>query len=47
MAKRVSQERNCRLGSEVGYTIRFDDKTDAERTKIKYATDGTLVRECL
>lgn len=47
MAKRVSQERSCRLGSQVGYTIRFDDKTDSEVTQIKYATDGVLVRECL
>ena len=28
MAKRVSHERNCRLGEEVGYTIRFEDKTN-------------------
>ena len=47
MAKRVSHERQCRLGEEVGYTIRFDDKSDPNMTKIKYATDGTLVSECL
>lgn len=46
MAKRVADERNCNLGGEVGYTIRFDDKSSAN-TKIKYVTDGILVRECL
>lgn len=46
MAKRVSFERNCPLGNEVGYTVRFDDKSSA-KTKIKYVTDGILVRQCL
>ena len=46
MAKRVSFERNCPLGNEVGYTVRFDDKSSA-KTKIKYVTDGILVRLCL
>ncbi|VDP76027.1 unnamed protein product [Echinostoma caproni] len=31
---------------EVGYTIRFEDCT-APETKIKYMTDGMLLRECL
>lgn len=53
MAKRVAQERaslnpkNGKVGREVGYTIRFDDVTDPEKTQIKYVTDGILVRECL
>jgi ATP-dependent RNA helicase DHX8/PRP22 len=47
MAKRVSYERMCDLGQEVGYTIRFEDQTDRRRTQIKYVTDGILVRECL
>ena len=46
MAKRVAFERSCKLGEEVGYTIRFEDKTD-KHTQIKYVTDGILVRECL
>ena len=46
VAKRVSEEYGCRLGQEVGYTIRFEDCTSAE-TKIKYMTDGMLLRECL
>lgn len=40
VAKRVSEEVGCRLGAEVGYTIRFEDCTSPE-TKIKYMTDGT------
>ncbi len=35
VAKRVAEEVGCRLGSEVGYTIRFEDLTSPE-TKIKY-----------
>ena len=47
MAKRVSSERDCNLGSEVGYTVRFDDCSSQQKTQIKYVTDGILVRECL
>ncbi|KIY73554.1 P-loop containing nucleoside triphosphate hydrolase protein [Cylindrobasidium torrendii FP15055 ss-10] len=46
VAKRVSEEVGCRLGQEVGYTIRFEDCTSPE-TRIKYMTDGMLQRECL
>ncbi|CAB3364061.1 Hypothetical predicted protein [Cloeon dipterum] len=46
VAKRVSEEFGCRLGQEVGYTIRFEDCTSPE-TAIKYMTDGMLLRECL
>lgn len=46
VAKRVAEEVGCRLGAEVGYTIRFEDCTSPE-TKIKYMTDGMLQRECL
>lgn len=35
VAKRVAEEVGCRLGSEVGYLIRFEDVTSPE-TKIKY-----------
>lgn len=31
---------------KVGYTIRFEDCT-TERTKLKYMTDGMLLREFL
>ena len=43
---RVSKERGCEMGREVGYSVRFDDRT-SDKTLIKYATDGILVRECL
>lgn len=43
VAKRVAEEVGCRLGQEVGYTIRFEDCTGPE-TKIKYMTDGNPPR---
>ncbi|KAI0297488.1 P-loop containing nucleoside triphosphate hydrolase protein [Multifurca ochricompacta] len=46
VAKRVSEEMECKLGALVGYAIRFEDCTSAE-TKIKYMTDGVLLRESL
>lgn len=46
VAKRVAEEQGCLLGEEVGYTIRFEDCTSPE-TKIKYMTDGMLLREVL
>ncbi len=36
----------CKLGAEVGYSIRFEDCT-SDRTVIKYMTDGMLLREFL
>lgn len=46
VAKRVSEEMECKLGSTVGYAIRFEDCTSDE-TVIKYMTDGILLRESL
>ena len=46
VAKRVAEEYGCRLGEEVGYNIRFDDCT-SKQTRIKYMTDGMLMREYL
>lgn len=46
VAKRVSEEVGCELGREVGYTIRFEDRTSPD-TRIKYMTDGMLQREIL
>lgn len=46
VAKRVAEEVGCKLGEEVGYTIRFEDCTSPS-TKIKYMTDGMLQREVL
>ena len=36
----------CKLGEEVGYSIRFEDLTSAA-TRIKFLTDGLLLREAL
>lgn len=46
IAERVANERNCSLGEEVGYSIRFDDRS-GPLTKIKYVTDGVLLREIM
>jgi pre-mRNA-splicing factor ATP-dependent RNA helicase DHX16 len=46
VARRVAEEMGVRLGKEVGYSVRFEDVTSPE-TKIKYMTDGTLLREAL
>ena len=46
MAARVSTELGCKLGHEVGYSIRFENKTN-KLTKIVYMTDGMLLREFL
>lgn len=44
---RVADERGAVLGHEVGYCIRFDDCTDPLATRIKFLTDGMLVREMM
>jgi ATP-dependent RNA helicase DDX35 len=36
----------CKLGQEVGYSIRFEDVTTAA-TRIRFLTDGLLLREAL
>lgn len=46
VAKRVSEEMDVTLGSTVGYTIRFEDKTSSH-TRLKYLTDGMLLRESM
>lgn len=46
VASRVSYEMGTKLGDEVGYQVRFDDCTSPS-TKIKYMTDGCLLREFL
>lgn len=46
VAKRVSEEMGCKLGTTVGYAIRFEDCTSSS-TIIKYMTDGVLLRESL
>lgn len=46
LATRVAYERNVRLGEEVGYQVRLDDRSSA-RTRIKYVTEGILLRHML
>lgn len=42
----MAQETGCTLGEEIGYSIRFEDLTSA-KTRIKFMTDGLLLREAL
>nr|KYP52958.1 ATP-dependent RNA helicase dhx8 [Cajanus cajan] len=46
VARRVAHELGVQLGEEVGYAIRFEDRT-SHNTRIKYLTDGVLLRESL
>ncbi|KAJ3289164.1 hypothetical protein HK104_007684 [Borealophlyctis nickersoniae] len=46
VAKRVAEELDVALGSEVGYSIRFEDAT-SNKTLLKYMTDGMLLREAM
>jgi ATP-dependent helicase HrpA len=44
VAARVASELECPLGSEVGYQIRFEDRT-SKATRVKFMTDGILLAE--
>ncbi|KAH9417615.1 putative ATP-dependent RNA helicase dhx33 [Dermatophagoides pteronyssinus] len=46
VAQRVAKELQCQIGDLVGYKIRFDDCT-SHNTRIKYMTDGMLLREAI
>ncbi|KAL7623633.1 DEAH-box ATP-dependent RNA helicase prp43 [Parahypoxylon ruwenzoriense] len=46
VAQRVANELDVTLGEEVGYSIRFEDKTSS-KTILKYMTDGMLLREAM
>ncbi|KAH7963233.1 hypothetical protein HPB52_020194 [Rhipicephalus sanguineus] len=46
VADRVAMEMGVELGDLVGYSVRFDDTT-SNATRIKYLTDGMLLREAL
>ncbi|NXY84938.1 DHX33 helicase, partial [Alcedo cyanopectus] len=46
LATRVSSETTTELGRLVGYSVRFDDLTSDE-TRIKFLTDGMLLREAV
>jgi ATP-dependent RNA helicase DHX8/PRP22 len=44
LARYVAKQRGGQLGGEVGYAVRFDD-TSSAATRIKFMTDGILLRE--
>jgi ATP-dependent RNA helicase DHX33 len=46
LAARVATEQGVSLGTSVGYSIRFDERCSSS-TKIKFITDGMLVRELM
>ncbi|CAH0521625.1 unnamed protein product [Peronospora belbahrii] len=48
VAHRVAEEMNTRVGGDgfVGYSIRFESRC-SDQTRLKFLTDGVLVRECL
>ncbi|KAK4465983.1 P-loop containing nucleoside triphosphate hydrolase protein [Cladorrhinum samala] len=46
VAQRVADELDVELGEEVGYSIRFENRT-GPKTLLKYMTDGQLLREAM
>jgi ATP-dependent helicase HrpA len=44
VASRVARELCCELGQEVGYQIRFENRT-CQNTWVKFMTDGILLAE--
>ena len=46
ISERVAEELDSKIGETVGYSVRFKEKT-SKKTKIKFLTDGMLVRECI
>jgi ATP-dependent helicase HrpA len=44
VAARVATEIGCTLGADVGYQVRFDDRTTAA-TYVKFMTDGIMLAE--
>lgn len=44
IARKVSKDLGCRLGSTVGYSIRFEDVTSKD-TRLRFVTDGVLLKE--
>ncbi|OIR58092.1 MAG: pre-mRNA-splicing factor ATP-dependent RNA helicase [Amphiamblys sp. WSBS2006] len=44
LARRVAGERGCAVGEAVGYAVRFE-KRCSSKTRLRYVTDGTLLRE--
>ena len=46
ISERVAEELDTKIGDIVGYSVRFKEKM-SKKTKIKFVTDGMLVRECI
>ena len=46
LAGRVAHELGQSVGQKVGYKVRFEDKT-CDQTRIKFITDGMLIREAI
>ncbi|KAG7446442.1 P-loop containing nucleoside triphosphate hydrolase protein [Guyanagaster necrorhizus] len=46
LATRVAVEQNTTVGRLVGYSVRFDERSSPS-TRVKYLTDGMIVRELL
>ena len=44
LAARIAQEREVRLGGEVGYQIRFE-RVESAQTRIKFVTEALLLRQ--
>eukprot|EP00887_Chlorella_sp_A99_P002951 scaffold24.g2951.t1 len=47
VAARVAEEVGCRLGQQVGYSIRFEDVSTPGVTQLRFCTDGMLLREMM
>lgn len=45
LAQRVSDELQTKVGDTVGYQIRFDSEHVSSKTKVKFMTDGILMKE--
>lgn len=47
LATRVADEMGVSLGGRVGYSVRFQNRSNPRDTHIKYLTDGMLMREMM
>ncbi len=46
LSKRIAEERSVSLGEEVGYQIRFENRT-SQSTRLRLVTEGILIRKLL